>query len=73
MDERRQYFYRAYLLRLWCEEPVSRHSPDRWRASLRTVGGDMGGDARIGFASLDELCRYLRQEPNRTKHPDTSD
>lgn len=69
MDERQRCYYRAYLLRLWCEEPTSPYHAGDWRASLRAVDGDL----QIGFATLDELCTYLRQEPNRTKHPHSTD
>jgi hypothetical protein len=73
MDERRRFYYRAYLLRLWCEEPVARNVPAQWRASLRAVDGDACGETRIGFASLDELCIYLQEQLNRTKHPNNTD
>ena len=43
--------YFSYLLRLWRED-------GGWRASLENIGADR----RTGFASLEMLFEYLRQE-----------
>jgi len=53
MDERGRH-RASYLLRLWQVE--SRDEPD-WRASLERLDGD-----RLAFASIDELCAFLRWE-----------
>jgi hypothetical protein len=45
----------AYLLRLW---RVGRGNEAVWRASLQ----DVHGGERLGFASLDEACAFLRQQ-----------
>ena len=45
--------YRAYLLRLWVDNPGG-----SWRASLDSP---QVGD-RISFASLGELLRYLEEQ-----------
>jgi hypothetical protein len=47
-------YYLAYLLRLWattCDDDVV------WRASLESPATGQ----RTGFASLEELCDYLRR------------
>ena len=53
MDEQRRRSI-SYLLRLWQVE--NRDEPG-WRASLEALGGE-----RLAFASIDELCAYLRWE-----------
>jgi hypothetical protein len=47
--------YRSYLLRLWRESGVG---PGHWRASLQ----DPESNERIGFATLEQLFSYLRQQ-----------
>ena len=47
--------YTSYLLRLW---PVADKSDLVWRASLESSGTG----ERWGFASLDELFAFLRQQ-----------
>lgn len=47
--------YIAYLLRLWRESGVG---PGHWRASLQ----DPESGERIGFATLEQLFSYLRQQ-----------
>ena len=47
--------YTSYLLRLW---PVEDKSDLVWRASLESSGTE----ERWGFASLDELFAFLRQQ-----------
>ncbi|MBT3189265.1 MAG: hypothetical protein HN975_16390 [Anaerolineae bacterium] len=45
--------YKAYLLRLW------RENPDKpWRASLKNPNSD----AQIGFSSLNELVKFLENK-----------
>ena len=56
MDEQRQG-YVSFLLRLWRVEDRGKSG---WRASLEEPGG---GD-RLGFASIDNLCAFLRWEAN---------
>jgi hypothetical protein len=53
-DAGRRTDYLSYLLRLW------RNSEERfaWRASLTSP--DTG--ERVGFASLDDLVRFLRRQ-----------
>jgi hypothetical protein len=53
MDEQRRHRI-SYLLHLWQVE--NRDKPG-WRASLEALGGE-----RLAFASIDELCAYLRWE-----------
>jgi hypothetical protein len=50
--------YVAYLLRLWREKGGG---TTQWRASLQ----DPHSGERVGFADLEELFDYLRQE---TRH-----
>lgn len=54
--------YLSYLLRLWAVGPEDTPS---WRASLEST---RSGE-RLGFASLDDLCHFLREQitslPNR--------
>jgi len=47
--------YKSYLLRLWRESGVG---PGHWRASLQ----DSESNERMGFATLEQLFRYLRQQ-----------
>ena len=54
IPERRDYF--SYLLRLW---RVGKQKAV-WRASLESPHSG----ERIGFASLDELIAFLRQQTN---------
>ncbi len=53
MIERKRYF--SFLLRLWL---AGNSSQPQWRASLE----DTRTGERLGFASLEDLCRYLRQQ-----------
>ena len=62
-EERRRYV--SYLLRLWQTEHKGALV---WRASLESAS-DSGArigigrpGARRGFATLDELCAFLKQE-----------
>jgi len=48
--------YRAYLLRCWQEEGSEEAS---WRFKLVGMGEEQ---AQKGFASLEDLCVYLRAE-----------
>ena len=50
--------YHAFLLRLW---PVKIRGQTVWRASLESAHTG----ERQGFADLDALCRYLRQQTVR--------
>ncbi len=54
MGRDRPPLYLAYMLRLW---QIDGEQP-RWRASLRSVAN---GEQR-GFASLEALFEYLREE-----------
>jgi hypothetical protein len=54
MDEEKQG-YRAFLLRLW---EVKENEHTVWRASLES---SRTGE-RWGFADLDALCTFLREE-----------
>jgi hypothetical protein len=62
--------YIAYLLRLWRERDGEL---SRWRASLQ----DPRSGERVGFARLEELFRFLRQEtedwPGRNGCPTRSE
>ena len=51
--------YASYLLRLW---PIEDKGRLVWRASLESPHSD----ERWGFASLDALFAFLRQETART-------
>jgi hypothetical protein len=53
MAERKRYF--SFLLRVWLAEEGSQ---PQWRASLE----DPRTGERQGFASLEDLCRYLNQQ-----------
>ncbi|MGD2165391.1 MAG: hypothetical protein PVH50_07660 [Anaerolineae bacterium] len=53
MERRRDYV--AYLLRFW---QVGGEDGVAWRASLESAGTG----ERVGFASLDDLFRYLERE-----------
>lgn len=53
--------YRAYLLRLW---QVEEGGP--WRASLEnTEGGE-----RLGFADMEKLMAFIREETQPSAHDD---
>lgn len=52
MTERKRYF--SYLLRVWLAEEGSQ---PQWRASLE----DTHTGERQGFASLEDVCRYLTE------------
>ncbi len=55
--------YKSYLLRLWCSEADGA----AWRASLE----DARSGARQGFATLDQLFSFLRdQAAGGTPRPD---
>jgi hypothetical protein len=63
MGEKRRYI--AYLLRLWQE----RHAgASVWRASLE----DPHTGQRQGFADLDRLLRFLRDQTARGEQSDSS-
>ena len=52
--------YLSYLLRLWRETEGEEARPEAasiWRASLETPGGES-----YGFASLNDLCDFLRRQ-----------
>ena len=51
MDEQGRHST-SFLLRLW---QVTNGDGSGWRASLEALGGE-----RLAFASIDELCVYLR-------------
>jgi hypothetical protein len=59
-DKRRCYL--SYLLRLWRIESVGE---PLWRASLESAHTGK----RVGFASLDALFSYLRQEVDAAPAP----
>ena len=50
--------YRAYILRLWQERPVSPAHPAVWRFSVE----DPRTGQRRGFGSLEGLVAYLRTQ-----------
>jgi hypothetical protein len=53
VENKPRYF--SYLLRVWLAEEGSQ---PQWRASLEdTLTGE-----RLGFARLDDLCQYLKQQ-----------
>lgn len=54
--------YLAYMLRLW---QVKGEGKLLWRASLE----DVRTGERRGFASLEELLTYLREETGRAEGP----
>ncbi len=47
--------YHSYLLRIW---PTPNRSRPVWRASLESTSDG----ARLGFATLEDLFAYLRQQ-----------
>lgn len=51
--------YRAFLLRCWQELEAGQAGEPAWRFMLVEVGDEAG---KRGFASLDELVDYLRDE-----------
>lgn len=51
--------YRAFLLRCWQEAGTGREGEPRWRFAVVQTGSEK---AQRGFASLEELCAYLRRE-----------
>jgi hypothetical protein len=55
--------YIAYMLRLW---PVGNKTKQVWRASLE----DAHTGERMGFANLDELFDYLRQQTGMEANPE---
>jgi hypothetical protein len=55
--------YMAYMLRIW---PLRNKSRLLWRATLENA---QTGE-RVGFASLDELFDYLRQQTGQASRPD---
>ncbi|MGD2143851.1 MAG: hypothetical protein PVF54_05175 [Anaerolineae bacterium] len=61
-EEMRDYV--AYLLRLW---QAGGEDGTAWRASLESAGTG----ERVGFASLEELFRFLDAEVRRTTHDQT--
>jgi hypothetical protein len=48
--------HRSYILRLWIEAPESDHPTPRWSLEDPATG------QRRGFASLEALMDYLREE-----------
>ena len=50
--------YRAFLLRLWREPGQTQADVSIWRFSLESTSYT----ERIGFASLEELVAFLRQQ-----------
>jgi hypothetical protein len=58
--------YRSYLLRLWREDGGQPPWRQPWRASLESA---VTGDCR-GFASLDALFRFLRQQTGASSNSD---
>jgi hypothetical protein len=65
MDPKRRG-YVAYMLRLW---RVHDGQKTIWHASLQ----DVRGGPRLGFADLDQVVAYLRQELNLPSEPRPSD
>ena len=53
--------YISYLLRIW----QSNGNETAWRASLQ----DPHTSERTGFASIDELCIFLRRQTGVTSDP----
>jgi hypothetical protein len=51
--------YRAFLLRCWQETGAGQAGEPAWRFTLVEAGDEAG---KRGFASLDELVDYLRDE-----------
>ena len=51
--------YRAFLLRCWRETEAGSGGPTTWRFCLVEPGN---GETERGFASLEALLAYLRQE-----------
>jgi hypothetical protein len=58
MDSRDLSVYRAYLLRMWQEPTGPPYACPVWRFSLQNTAGD----PRRGFASLEALIEFLKQE-----------
>jgi len=58
--------YRAYLLRFWEERGQHADDGEVWRFSLE----DLHTQERRGFASLEEVMTFLRQQMKRP--PDAS-
>jgi len=52
--------YRTFLLRCWQEEGVEKSGEATWRFTLVQIGDGEAGQK--GFACLDNLVDYLRQE-----------
>jgi hypothetical protein len=63
-DPYRPSRYRAYLLRFWEEGRGHPDLPGAWRFSLE----DPRSGQRQGFASLEALVGFLRQEMNREEN-----
>jgi hypothetical protein len=55
--------YKSYLLRLW---QAGSGGEQQWRASLE----DARGGERIGFATLNDLCAFLRRQTGTPPEPD---
>lgn len=51
--------YRAFLLRCWQEPAAGQAGEPAWRFTLVEAGDEAG---KRGFASLDELVAYLKDE-----------
>jgi hypothetical protein len=54
--------YQSYLLTFWEERGRDRDGPVEWRFRLENVGTGQ----RRGFASLEEMVVFLRQELNNS-------
>ncbi len=59
--------YRVYLLRLWVEGGSEAQPAGRWRFSLESPTSH----ERRGFGQLEDLCRFLRREIERTEQDET--
>jgi hypothetical protein len=55
--------YRSYVLRFWEERPPGRAQPiGQWRFSLENPHSG----ARLGFANLDQLTAFLKDQMQNT-------
>ncbi len=61
--------YRSYVLRLWEERPPGRAQPiGQWRFSLE----DPHNGARLGFADIDQLIAFLKNQMQNTTEETTN-
>ena len=59
IEDMEEKTYRAFLVRAWQEPDVGPRGQPAWRFTLVQLDN---GQTRRGFASLDDLNAYLRQE-----------